>query len=60
MGVFSPQPPKVVRTTVGRAIHSPHTRLPVVPHANNGTNAANLPKVNAFSIGNPFQRLKPR
>ena len=57
MQVNQPLVSRIVKTVVGRAIHSPHSRQPIVPVQGTGYGAANQPKVPASTVVNPLQRL---
>lgn len=58
MGFLANQTPAAIkRTLVGRAIHTEHTRQPIVPVQGTGYGAGYQPKVPAPAVRNPLQRL---
>jgi len=49
----------IKKTIVGRAVHTEHTRQPLIPVIGTGYGAGYQPKVAAPAIKNPLQRLPP-
>lgn len=57
MGYGQANNASIKKTVVGRAIHAPHSRQPIIPQQGTGYGANFTAKVPATKVINPFSRL---